>query len=46
VLFGATSPEQVGVNARAIRCELDDESRKSIAEAIRQRGPVANRRAV
>jgi len=46
VLFGATSPEQVGVNSRAIRCELDDESRKSIAEAIRERGPVANRRAV
>jgi len=46
VLFGATSPEQVEANVRALACTLDDESRRTISEAIRTRGPVANRRAV
>jgi aryl-alcohol dehydrogenase-like predicted oxidoreductase len=46
VLFGATSPEQVAENARALACDLDDEARQAIAAAIRVRGPVANRRAV
>ena len=46
VLFGATAPEQVHVNARALNCELDDGARRTIADAIRARGPVANRRAV
>jgi aryl-alcohol dehydrogenase-like predicted oxidoreductase len=46
VLFGATSPEQVSTNAHALNCELDDDARRAIADAIRDRGPVANRRAV
>jgi aryl-alcohol dehydrogenase-like predicted oxidoreductase len=46
VLFGATSPEQVGTDAHALTCELDDDARAAIAGAIRDRGPVANRRAV
>jgi aryl-alcohol dehydrogenase-like predicted oxidoreductase len=46
VLFGATSPEQVAQNARALACDLDDEARQAIAAAITARGPVANRRAV
>jgi len=46
VLFGATSPEQVKTNARALLCELDDDARRAIALAIRDRGPVASRRAV
>jgi aryl-alcohol dehydrogenase-like predicted oxidoreductase len=46
VLFGATSPEQVRSDARALACELDDEARVSIRAAIEARGPVANRRAV
>jgi aryl-alcohol dehydrogenase-like predicted oxidoreductase len=46
VLFGATSPEQVAENARAVSCDLDDEARRAIAAAITARGPVANRRAV
>ena len=46
VLFGATAPEQVGTNAHALTCELDDDARETIAAAIRDRGPVANRRAV
>jgi aryl-alcohol dehydrogenase-like predicted oxidoreductase len=46
VLFGATAPEQVHVNARALSCELDDDARQAIASAIRERGPVASRRAV
>ena len=46
VLFGATSPEQVRENAAAMRCELDDDARTAIREAIRARGPVAGRRAV
>jgi aryl-alcohol dehydrogenase-like predicted oxidoreductase len=46
VLFGATSPEQVRVNARALTCDLDDAARASIQSAIEARGPVANRRPV
>ena len=46
VLFGATSPEQVQTNARALACELDDAAREAIALAIQNRGPVASRRAV
>jgi aryl-alcohol dehydrogenase-like predicted oxidoreductase len=46
VLFGATCPEQVQENARALACTLDDEARAAITEAIRARGPVAARRAV
>jgi len=46
VLFGATSPEQVQINARALACELDDNAREAIALATRDRGTVANRRAV
>jgi aryl-alcohol dehydrogenase-like predicted oxidoreductase len=46
VLFGATSPQQVAENARALACDLDDQARRAIATAIQARGPVANRRAV
>jgi len=46
VLFGATSPEQVEENARALACELDDAARAEIAAAIAARGPVPCRRAV
>ena len=46
VLFGATSPEQVAENARALACDLDDEARRQIQAAILARGPVAGRRAV
>ena len=46
VLFGTTSPEQVSINAHALSCELDNDAREAIANAIRDRGPVANRRAV
>lgn len=46
VLFGATNPEQVAENARALSCDLDDEARRTISAAITARGPVANRRAV
>ncbi|MEI6241203.1 MAG: aldo/keto reductase [Planctomycetia bacterium] len=46
VLFGATSPEQVTINAQALTVDLDDEARRDIAAAIHARGPVANRRAV
>jgi aryl-alcohol dehydrogenase-like predicted oxidoreductase len=46
VLFGATSPEQVRENARALRCDLDDDARAAIHAAIEARGPVAGRRAV
>jgi aryl-alcohol dehydrogenase-like predicted oxidoreductase len=46
VLFGATSPEQVAINARALAVELDDEARRDIAAAVTARGPVANRRPV
>lgn len=46
VLFGATSPEQVRENARALTCDLDDEARASIRAAIAARGPAASGRAV
>jgi aryl-alcohol dehydrogenase-like predicted oxidoreductase len=46
VLFGATAPEQVHTNVQALKCDLDDDARRAIADAIRDRGPVANRRAV
>ena len=46
VLFGATSPEQVAINAGAIACSLDDAARTAIKAAIEARGPVANRRVV
>ncbi|MFM8706965.1 MAG: hypothetical protein ACKOHK_02445 [Planctomycetia bacterium] len=46
VLFGATSPEQVHFNTRALQCTLDDAARRDIAAAIHARGPVASRRAV
>jgi aryl-alcohol dehydrogenase-like predicted oxidoreductase len=46
VLFGATSPEQVQINARALNCKLDEDARVAIAGAIQARGPVASRRAV
>ena len=46
VLFGATSAEQVRHDARALDCELDEHTRRAIAEAIRDRGPVASRRPV
>ncbi|NBW97795.1 MAG: aldo/keto reductase, partial [Planctomycetia bacterium] len=46
VLFGATSPEQVGINTRALAVDLDDQARRDIAAAIATRGPVANRRPV
>ncbi|MFM8414556.1 MAG: aldo/keto reductase [Planctomycetota bacterium] len=46
VLFGATSPEQVTENARALACDLDDEARRAITAAIAARGPVASGRAV
>ena len=45
-LFGATSPEQVAMNARALAVDLDDRARSDIATAIADRGPVANRRPV
>jgi aryl-alcohol dehydrogenase-like predicted oxidoreductase len=46
VLFGATSPEQVAENARALACDLDDDARLAIAAAVTARGPVAGRRPV
>lgn len=46
VLFGATSPEQVRTNARALTCHLDDTARTAIREGIAARGPVASRRPV
>jgi aryl-alcohol dehydrogenase-like predicted oxidoreductase len=46
VLFGATSPEQVAENAAALRCDLDDAARSTIAAAIHARGPVAGRKGV
>ena len=46
VLFGATSPEQVAINAGALACSLDDAARTAIKAAIEARGPVANRRVV
>jgi aryl-alcohol dehydrogenase-like predicted oxidoreductase len=44
VLFGATSPDQVRDNARALACDLDDEARRAIGAAIAARGPVPGRR--
>ena len=46
VLFGATSPEQVAINAGSLAVDLDDEARRDIAAAIQSRGPVLGRRAV
>jgi aryl-alcohol dehydrogenase-like predicted oxidoreductase len=46
VLFGATSPEQVAENARALRCKLDPEARLMISAAIQRRGPVPGRQPV
>lgn len=46
VLFGATSPEQVAENTRALTCSLDDEARRAIAAAIHARGPVPGRQPV
>jgi aryl-alcohol dehydrogenase-like predicted oxidoreductase len=46
VLFGATSPEQVAINAGSLAVDLDDEARRDIAAAIQARGPVLGRRAV
>jgi len=46
VLFGATSPDQVRDNCRALACRLDDDARRTIATAIESRGPVAGRRPV
>jgi aryl-alcohol dehydrogenase-like predicted oxidoreductase len=46
VLFGATSPEQVAENARAVACDLDGDARQAIAAAIAARGKVAGGRAV
>jgi aryl-alcohol dehydrogenase-like predicted oxidoreductase len=46
VLFGATSPEQVAENARALACDLDADARRAIAAAITARGQVASGRAV
>jgi len=43
-LFGATGPEQVQENARALACELDDTARRDIAAAIIARGPVPRSR--
>jgi aryl-alcohol dehydrogenase-like predicted oxidoreductase len=44
VLFGATSPDQVRHNARALACDLDDEARRVIGAAVSARGPVPGRR--
>ena len=46
VLFGATSPEQVAENARALDCEPDAAARHAIAAAITARGEVTSGRAV
>lgn len=46
VLFGATSPNQVVENVRALACDLDDAARRSIAAAIAARGPVPSGREV
>jgi len=46
VLFGATSPEQVAENARAVACDLDGDARQAITAAINARGKVAGGRAV
>ena len=46
VLFGATSPEQVAENARALDCKPDAAARHAIAAAITARGEVTSGRAV
>ncbi len=46
VLFGATSAGQVRENAAALACHLDSDAFLEIDTAIRDRGPVAGRRAV
>jgi aryl-alcohol dehydrogenase-like predicted oxidoreductase len=46
VLFGATSPEQVAENVRALACSLDDEARRGISAAIAARGHVPSGRDV
>lgn len=43
VLFGATSPDQVRHNAKALACNLDEEARRAIGAAIATRGPVPGR---
>ena len=46
VLVGATTPDQVRENARSLGCDLDDDARQAIADAVAARGPVASRRPV
>ena len=46
VLFGATSPEQVVVNAAARSCIIDARAERTIADGIAARGPIVGRRPV
>jgi aryl-alcohol dehydrogenase-like predicted oxidoreductase len=46
VLVGATSPEQVAVNAQALNCRLDESAHSEIAAAINNRGTVIGGRKV
>lgn len=46
VLFGATGPDQVSENTRALTCDLDDDARREISAAIQARGPVPGRQPV
>ncbi len=46
VLFGATTPDQVAANVRAVACQLDADALATIEDAYKARGPVAGRRAV
>jgi aryl-alcohol dehydrogenase-like predicted oxidoreductase len=46
VLFGATSPEQVRMNAAAGSCEIDPQANQAIATGIISRGTVMGRRPV
>jgi aryl-alcohol dehydrogenase-like predicted oxidoreductase len=46
VLFGATSPEQVRINAAAGSCEIDARANQAIAAGIISRGSVMGRRPV
>ena len=46
VLFGATSPEQVRMNAAAGSCEIDPQANQAIAAGIISRGIVMGRRPV
>ena len=46
VLFGATSPEQVRMNAAAGSCEIDPHANQAIATGIISRGTVLGRRPV